>query len=338
MRRVLCVGECLLELTHGHANTLRLDFAGDTYNTAVYLRRVATELALRVEVGYLTGLGSDQYSEAMRATWRAEGIVDRSVTVPGGLPGIYTVRTSAAGERYFSYWREQSAARRLFAETEWCKRLQGDVIHLSGITLQLMSAQARDALITRLRELQSEGTRVSFDTNYRAAGWSSPREAATAITRLSSVADMVFTSSQDEQSLADAPSPQHSLRRLARSGVQEAIVRDGARGAYLGQADWVWVLLMILIAPSRVVIRSQPVAGGSTGESSAGVAGGRCSRARLRAAFSQPGRAAVGPAAPARSSGALPPRAAPAAPCRWWLGRASPPPARRPSRRSPMPG
>ena len=103
MTQVLCVGECLLELTHNDAITLRLDFAGDTYNTAVYLRRVAAELALEVDVGYLTGLGGDEYSQAMRAAWRTESIVDRSLTVPERVPGIYTVRTSPTGERHFSY-------------------------------------------------------------------------------------------------------------------------------------------------------------------------------------------------------------------------------------------
>src|SRR5919197_4922036 len=72
MKRVLCVGECMLELTHTGERTLRLDFAGDTYNTAVYLRRVATELGVEAEVGYLTGLGVDPYSRAMRDAWRAE--------------------------------------------------------------------------------------------------------------------------------------------------------------------------------------------------------------------------------------------------------------------------
>ena len=239
MRHVLCVGECLLELTHKDANTLRLDFAGDTYNTAVYLRRVSTELTLQVGVGYLTGLGADDYSQAMRAAWRTESIVDHSLTVPERIPGIYTVRTSPAGERNFSYWRDQSAARHLFAGTEWCEHVQGDVVHLSGITLQLMSAQARKALIARLRDLRTDGTRVSLDTNYRAAGWRSHRDAAKAITELCSVADVVFTSREDEQLLAGAQTPQDTLGRLAEIGVQEAIVRDGAAGAYLDRADGV---------------------------------------------------------------------------------------------------
>jgi len=99
MTRVLCVGECMIELTHLDPRTLRLGFAGDTYNTAVYLRRVASELGLEAEVGYLTGLGNDEYSDAIRAEWRDEGIVDRSLLVEARLPGLYAIRTAENGER-----------------------------------------------------------------------------------------------------------------------------------------------------------------------------------------------------------------------------------------------
>jgi len=70
--RALCVGECMVELTHVDDRTLRLDFAGDTYNAAVYLARTATELGVDVETAYLTGLGDDEYSDALRDAWRAE--------------------------------------------------------------------------------------------------------------------------------------------------------------------------------------------------------------------------------------------------------------------------
>src|SRR5438105_12436116 len=35
VKRALCAGECMVELTHTDARTLRPGFAGDTYNTAV---------------------------------------------------------------------------------------------------------------------------------------------------------------------------------------------------------------------------------------------------------------------------------------------------------------
>lgn len=60
--RALFVGECLVELRHDGPDTLRVSYAGDTYDAAVYPRRTATELGLAgaaPKVGYLTGLGAD---------------------------------------------------------------------------------------------------------------------------------------------------------------------------------------------------------------------------------------------------------------------------------------
>jgi 2-dehydro-3-deoxygluconokinase len=237
MTRVLCVGECMIELTHLDPLTLRLGFAGDTYNTAVYLRRVATQLGIDAEVAYLTGLGDDEYSEAMRAEWRDEGIVDRSLLAAGRLPGLYAIKTAQDGERRFAYWREHSAAREVLSRGDLCAHLEGDVIHLSGITLQLMSASSREALLACLHERRSRGARVSFDTNYRPRGWRSSREAAEAITSACAVADIVLASREDEELLYGEQSATAGVRRLLDLGAREVVLRDGPAGAYVGIAD-----------------------------------------------------------------------------------------------------
>jgi 2-dehydro-3-deoxygluconokinase len=224
----------MVELTHIDAGTLRLGFAGDTYNTAVYLRRLAAELDLDLEVGYLTGLGDDDYSAAMRQAWREEGIADRSLVVPGRAPGLYAIRTAASGERRFTYWRERSAASEVFDGSEWCRGLGGDLVHLSGITLQLTSPRSREALLARLTELRAAGAWVSFDTNYRPAGWSSAREAADAMDEICGVAGVVLASRDDETLLHGSAAPEACVRRIARLGAGEVILRDGASGAYVG--------------------------------------------------------------------------------------------------------
>jgi 2-dehydro-3-deoxygluconokinase len=233
MTRVVCVGECMMELGHIDARTLRLGFAGDTYNTAVYLKRVARELGLDVEVGYLTGLGTDEYSAQMREDWRAESIADRSIIVDDGLPGVYAIRTDARGERHFSYWREQSAARRVLRGTRWCRELDGDIVHLSGITLQLTTGAARMALIARLGELRATGTQVSLDTNYRPRGWASPSDAMDAIDEMCGVADIVLASRDDEMLLRGQGRPEELIMVLADLGAGEVVLRDGPRGSYV---------------------------------------------------------------------------------------------------------
>src|SRR5689334_16191848 len=233
MTRVVCAGECMVELTHVDDGTLRLGVAGDTYNAAVYLVRTATELGLEVEAGYVTGLGDDEYSDALREAWRSEGIADRAVTVPGRLPGLYTIRTAPSGERRFAYWRSEPAARHALAGTDWCAQLDGDIVHLSGITLQLTTPASLDALVHRLAELRAAGSVVSLDTNYRPAGWPSAAAAAATLARVGAVSTVVLARRDDETLLHGPSSPERSLDRLASLGADEVVLRDGAHGAHV---------------------------------------------------------------------------------------------------------
>src|SRR3954452_13452397 len=89
MMRALCVGECMVELRAIDDSTMRVGHAGDTYNTAVYLRRTAAALGVEINVGYLTGLGTDEFSTEMRQAWKREGVEDRSIEIDGSLPGLY---------------------------------------------------------------------------------------------------------------------------------------------------------------------------------------------------------------------------------------------------------
>jgi 2-dehydro-3-deoxygluconokinase len=235
--RVLCAGECLLELRALDAVTLKLGFAGDTYNTAVYLRRVADALGLDVEVGYLTGVGDDSHSDAMREAWRAEGIEDRAITVPGAAPGLYVVETDECGERRFSYWRSDSAARRLFGGVDWLPAIDGDALYLSGITLQLLSCEPLTALLETLDALRADGARVVLDTNYRPAGWPTRASARQAIDAVARLSDTVFASVEDEALLHGAATAQGTLDRLLALGPREVVVKDGARGAWLAAGE-----------------------------------------------------------------------------------------------------
>lgn len=228
---VLAVGECMLELRHRSDLVLDVGFAGDTYNTAVYLHRMSEDLGEAVEVGYLTGLGSDAYSEKMRAAWANEGIEDRSVTVPGRQPGVYAVETDSAGERTFTYWRSASAASALFAGTDWVEQVSGDLVHFSGISLQLMSARARQALFDRLAALRRAGARVSFDTNFRPAGWTDAAAAREVFATAAAHSDIVLATFDDEFLLTGDQDPVRTAERYRSLGPKEVVVKLGADGA-----------------------------------------------------------------------------------------------------------
>jgi 2-dehydro-3-deoxygluconokinase len=234
MMRVLSVGECMVELSEIDASTLHVSFSGDTYNTAVYLTRAAAELGLELQVGYLTGLGVDDYSDAMRDAWAAEGIVDRALVVPDRTPGIYAIRTSADGERSFTYWRDRSAASAVFAARCWIDLLDdADVVHLSGVTLQLTSPASRERLLERLRSLRDAGGWISFDTNYRPDGWPSAAVAAAVMDEFCAVSTVVLSSGDDERLLRGTCDPRQDAHRIAALGSHEVVLREGAGGAYV---------------------------------------------------------------------------------------------------------
>ena len=111
--RFLAIGECMAELAPaGQPNVFKRGFAGDTFNTAWYLARIAPD----IDVSYLTAVGDDAISQDMLAFMRDSRISDRHVQVIAGeTVGLYLIHLQH-GERSFSYWRDSSAARQLAAD------------------------------------------------------------------------------------------------------------------------------------------------------------------------------------------------------------------------------
>jgi 2-dehydro-3-deoxygluconokinase len=196
MTEVACIGECMIELTEGAGNQLTRGFGGDTLNTAVYLAR------LGVTVDYVTALGDDPFSDELIAAWQGEGVgTGRVLRIPGKMPGLYAIRTNAVGERSFYYWRDSAAARALLDQPESGTLLDAlreyDLIYLSGITLSLFSEEGRDRLVTALRKARESGSRIAFDTNFRARGWPVHDVARRAYQAMLDISDIVLASTED---------------------------------------------------------------------------------------------------------------------------------------------
>lgn len=227
MTRVLCIGEAMAEIRHdgpGYA----VGFAGDTFNTAVYLRRALQGGS----VGYLTRVGTDPLSAGFRALARQEGLdVSHIHQEPAHNIGIYTVQTDDRGERSFAYWRDTSAARQLFRHPEDLVALDGaDVLYLSAITLAILSPEARTALLDRLASLRKIGKRVAFDSNYRPRLWPDAETARQVIARAWTVTDVALPSVDDEMALFGDPDDAAVLRRLRGLGLRQGALKRGALG------------------------------------------------------------------------------------------------------------
>jgi 2-dehydro-3-deoxygluconokinase len=224
MKRMACIGECMVELSERPDGALTRSFGGDTLNTALYLAR------LGVAVDYITALGVDPFSNDMVRAWEAEGIgTGLIVRVPNRLPGLYLIRTDVGGEREFFYWRDNAPVRQLFrlpqtqaVEAALC---EADQIYLSGITLSLFDDVSRDRLFGVLARARGQGTRIAFDTNFRTRGWPDLAEARAVYDRAFRASDLVLASVEDHQFLYGSAAPDAVIDRLRGAGVPETVVK-----------------------------------------------------------------------------------------------------------------
>lgn len=239
MTRVATIGECMIELRHLKAATLKLGFGGDTLNTAVYLARLGREAGLRVD--YVTALGDDAYSDGMIASWRAEGVgTDLVARLPGRLPGLYIIRTDASGERSFTYFRSAAAARDMLCDgrhARLAERLSGyNCVYFSGITLSILDERQRHLLMALLDRLRGAGTRIAFDSNYRPAGWPEIDAARHWMGEALRRCDIALPTLDDEQHLFGDADADACIARLRRLGVGEVVLKLSAKGSLVWSA------------------------------------------------------------------------------------------------------
>ncbi|MEZ5930919.1 MAG: sugar kinase [Alphaproteobacteria bacterium] len=235
-KRVACIGECMIELAHLGPTSLQMAFGGDTSNTAVYLARLTR--GLDVGVDYVTALGDDLYSEAMLAFWQDEGVgTDLVARLEGRLPGLYTIRTDAQGERSFTYWRGQAAARDLLGGDRGealIEALSGfDLVYLSGITLSILDPCQRERLFALLDAVRAAGGKVAFDGNFRPAGWPDAEAARQCFREVLGRTDIALPTLDDEQALFGDADADAVAARLHEHGVCEVVVKRGAAGCLL---------------------------------------------------------------------------------------------------------
>ena len=238
--RVACIGECMVELAHLSATDLQLSFGGDTLNTAVYLKRMTRDHDVIVD--YVTALGDDAYSDAMLSSWRDEGLgVDLVTRLTGRLPGLYIIRTDERGERSFIYWRDQAAAKDLLKDgrEQWLtERLADhDLIYLSGITLSILDQAQRHSLFELVDKVRKNGGKIAFDSNFRPAGWASLEQARTCFDAMLSRTDIALPTLDDEQALSGHTDAADLARRLHDLGVQQVVVKRGAKGCLLSDGS-----------------------------------------------------------------------------------------------------
>ncbi len=231
--RVFCVGEAMAELVLGDESAPpAIGFAGDTMNTAVYLKRLQGE---NVDLSYVTVVGNDTLSDRLLNRFDAESINTANITrSKDRLIGLYSITTDASGERTFNYWRDRSAARTLFqlgSELDFSALSGADMVYLSAISLAILPPNVRTAFLNELDRLRREANlTVAFDSNYRSILWESKAEAQRIVAAAWKITDIALPSIDDEQMLFDDADEVAVVKRLMEYGVSRGALKRGERG------------------------------------------------------------------------------------------------------------
>ena len=229
---IACFGECMVELNGSAFGTIRQSWGGDTYNTAVYLRRL---LPAQCDVHYMTALGDDPLSQAMKSGWRREGLrIDHVVTVANKTPGMYQITLDNSGERSFVYWRNDSAAKYVFdlcKNTRLLKKLSSfQWFYLSGISLAILTKRGRQVLLAALKQYVERGGRIIFDNNYRPGLWESRSVSQELYREVMSLTTIALLTEDDEYKHFRLASCEEILNEWQ---CPELVIKCGARPCHI---------------------------------------------------------------------------------------------------------
>lgn len=228
MTRVVLIGEAMLELSRD-GEGWRLGYGGDTLNTAIHMAR------LGVDVAYLTALGCDPMSVELKQKWAAEGL-DTSLILdhPSRSTGLYAIATDPDGERSFSYWRDNSAARDMFSlpgiHSALAAAAKADLVAYSLISLAILPQAARDCLLAL-------DTRLAFDGNYRPSLWYNPASAARTRDFAIKRASIGLPTLADETLISGDTSADIVAHHWQSLGCAETVVKLGDLGCRLPDGE-----------------------------------------------------------------------------------------------------
>ncbi|PUB12112.1 sugar kinase [Yoonia sediminilitoris] len=226
MTRFVSIGEAMVEMAPlAKSGQFQMSFAGDTLNTAWYVR----QLKPLWDVSYVTAVGQDQMSDQMVSFLQDTGIDTQYIQrLNNRTVGLYLIALKN-GERHFSYWRGQAAARALAADPGTLDRSfsNADVLYFSGITLAILEGNGRARLLRSLARARAAGKLVAFDSNLRPRLWESDDHMRDWVTKAAETSDIVLPSHDDEAVHFGDAGPKATCERYAALGATTVVVKNG---------------------------------------------------------------------------------------------------------------
>ena len=144
---------------------MNLNFGGDTFNAAVYFSRLTKK---EFNTFYFTGLGQDHLSKMMVKRFKNENLKTELIQIiKDKSPGLYSIQTDEKGNRSFSYWRNDSAAKKMIERCNLNKIdkfiSDSELFYYTGISLGILKQKDQNKLI----DLSKKSKLTAFDFNYR---------------------------------------------------------------------------------------------------------------------------------------------------------------------------
>jgi len=235
MKKLFLFGECMVELLNASPNaqlpqTLKQSFAGDVFNTAVYLKRVFSDM----QVSIVTAVGNDDFSNNMLSYFEEQDIAtDFVYRSEHKISGLYAIKTDNQGERTFTYWRDNSAARDVMEHlnsSEIEKMSYGDMFFFSGISLAVIQPNFRDEFWKMVKKLKETGVQIVFDPNYRARMWGSIEEAQEQYDKAFSFSDVALPGVDDFSQLYGLTTADEVSSFCEPYNFDELVIKNGEEG------------------------------------------------------------------------------------------------------------
>jgi 2-dehydro-3-deoxygluconokinase len=239
----------MLELYGTAFGAMQQSYGGDTFNTAIYLSRCNGGV---IKTWYATALGDDALSMELLHRWAQDGLaLDLVRTIPGRMPGLYQIQVDDKGERRFSFWRDNSAARAYF-DTEMtpleARMDEWDAFYFSGISLAILPPPGRERLFAFAQALRTRGAAVVFDNNYRVRLWPDIDVARDSFRQAFAVASTALITADDHQALFGLESLAAAVRAAQDLAIQEVVIKRGAQPTMVRSDDEGWQCV-----PAKVV-------------------------------------------------------------------------------------
>lgn len=228
--KVAVIGECMVELFKDEkTGQFYQTFGGDTFNCAVYLKRVIP----KAKVEYITVLGKDDFSQKMIEFFKKEDIEFNYLDfLENKNAGLYIINTEN-GERSFTYYRDTSAAKELF-NTKMTSKISKDLlnfnlIYFSAITLAIMNKEGRKVFFEILKKARKKGVKIAFDSNYRSRLYKNKQKAKRQYLKALKHSDIFLPSIDDERELwGEKISVNDIINKASSLRCKEVVIKCGA--------------------------------------------------------------------------------------------------------------